>query len=175
MMDAVYPMPLLGARIPQVTSGYGYRGSQWHPGVDIFYRRVAGEPTLPPAAMGDWIVPAGTPALAYRPGVVSIATQIGTGGEVRVQHGDHDSLSLHLRTISVRPGQRVKTGQVLGFVGDDLKNPYDGDHLHFEIRVNNVPVDPAPYINGLPKIQKPFNWGLLLAVGAIGLVWWRMR
>jgi murein DD-endopeptidase MepM/ murein hydrolase activator NlpD len=50
----------------------------------------------------------------------------------------------HLSTYAVKPGQHVKRGDVLGYVGSTGRST--GPHLHYEVRLNNNPVNPLAYI-----------------------------
>ena len=50
----------------------------------------------------------------------------------------------HLSAIAVRPGQRVQAGDLLGYVGNTGLST--GAHLHWEIRVRGVPVDPRQWV-----------------------------
>jgi murein DD-endopeptidase MepM/ murein hydrolase activator NlpD len=64
---------------------------------------------------------------------------------VVLNHG-HDLLTLygHLSAIAVVPGQHVSRGQIIGYVGESGRAT--GPHLHYEVRVHNVPVNPHKYL-----------------------------
>jgi len=81
------------------------------------------------------------------PGVVVFAGRDsgGYGTVVVVDHGrDLKTLYGHLSGVYVRPGQRVERGTVVGAVGNSGRAT--GVHLHYEVRVGNVPVDPMLYV-----------------------------
>jgi len=69
----------------------------------------------------------------------------GYGREIILDHG-HDVRTVygHLSTIAVMPGQHVIRGQVIGFVGQSGRAT--GPHLHYEVRVHKVPVNPHKYL-----------------------------
>lgn len=89
---------------------------------------------------GDINVPGtkdhGNPVKSWKDGVVSNVQKLDSsyGWHVRVNHPDSDEETLyaHLSNISVRPGQKIKAGHVLGAVGSTGKS--SGPHLHFEIK-----------------------------------------
>lgn len=58
--------------------------------------------------------------------------------------GGFSTLYAHLDSIAVAPGQHVNAGTIIGVSG--LTGYTTGEHLHFEIRYNGVPVDPAAYL-----------------------------
>jgi murein DD-endopeptidase MepM/ murein hydrolase activator NlpD len=94
----------------------------------------------------DIEAPYGTPVRAAADGDVSGAAMgAGYGREVVLNHG-HDVLTLygHLSAIAVVPGQHVTRGQVIGYVGQSGRAT--GPHLHYEVRVHNVPVNPHKYL-----------------------------
>jgi murein DD-endopeptidase MepM/ murein hydrolase activator NlpD len=69
----------------------------------------------------------------------------GYGNVIYVSHGyGYSTRYGHLSSFSVRPGQRVKRGDVIGTVGSTGRST--GPHLHYEVRVNNNPVNPLEYI-----------------------------
>jgi murein DD-endopeptidase MepM/ murein hydrolase activator NlpD len=69
----------------------------------------------------------------------------GYGRQIELNHG-HDLLTLygHLSAMAVVPGQHVTRGQVIGYVGQSGRAT--GPHLHYEVRVHNVPVNPHKYL-----------------------------
>lgn len=69
----------------------------------------------------------------------------GYGNVIYVSHGyGYSSRYGHLRAFHVKPGERVKRGDILGFVGSTGRST--GPHLHYEVRLNGKPVNPLEYI-----------------------------
>src|SRR5207253_903922 len=69
----------------------------------------------------------------------------GYGNVIYVSHGyGYSTRYGHLSGYAVRPGQRIKRGDVLGYVGSTGRST--GPHLHYEVRLNNNPVNPLEYI-----------------------------
>lgn len=96
---------------------------------------------------GDWSAPQGTPLWAPAAGVVALAEMLDVrGGGVIIDHGRGVYSNFwHLSAIAVRPGQRVQPGEVIGEVGTTGLST--GAHLHWEIRVNGVAVDPVQWMS----------------------------
>jgi murein DD-endopeptidase MepM/ murein hydrolase activator NlpD len=90
----------------------------------------------------------GTPVEAAAAGKVIIAGwQRGYGNVVYIDHGSGLSTRYgHLSKINVSVGQSIDTGEIIGLVGSTGRST--GPHLHYEVRVNNQPVDPKPYLPG---------------------------
>jgi murein DD-endopeptidase MepM/ murein hydrolase activator NlpD len=129
LADAPSMWPIEG----RVTSSFGEREDPmngegaFHPGIDIS-------------------APYGTPVRATADGEVSGASMgAGYGKEVVLDHG-HDLLTVygHLSAIAVVPGQHVTRGQVIGYVGQTGRST--GPHLHYEVRIHHVPVNPHKYL-----------------------------
>jgi murein DD-endopeptidase MepM/ murein hydrolase activator NlpD len=95
----------------------------------------------------DICAPQGTPVMAATDGVVSFAgTESEYGRLIVIDHGHSFSTVYgHLAKIQSRAGEKVVKGQVIGTVG--LSGNTTGPHLHFEVRVNNNPVNPARFMN----------------------------
>jgi len=94
----------------------------------------------------DLEAPLGTPVRAAGDGEVTVAgMNAGYGREIMIDHG-HDVLTLygHLSAMAVAVGQHVIRGQVIGFVGQSGRAT--GPHLHYEVRVHNVAVNPHKYL-----------------------------
>jgi murein DD-endopeptidase MepM/ murein hydrolase activator NlpD len=94
----------------------------------------------------DIEAPYGTPVRATADGEVSDASMgSGYGREVVLNHG-HDVMTVygHLSAVAVMPGQHVTLGQVIGYVGQTGRAT--GPHLHYEVRLHNVPVNPHKYL-----------------------------
>jgi murein DD-endopeptidase MepM/ murein hydrolase activator NlpD len=94
----------------------------------------------------DIEAPYGTPVRAAADGdVAGAATVSGYGKEVVLDHG-HELSTIygHLSGIAVISGQHVTRGEVIGYVGQSGRAT--GPHLHYEVRVHNVPVNPHKYL-----------------------------
>jgi murein DD-endopeptidase MepM/ murein hydrolase activator NlpD len=114
-----------------VTSGFGRRPGFWgilatHTGIDIS-------------------LPMGTVVLATADGTVSFAgSRSGYGYTVEVQHEDGlSTLYGHLSRPLVAPATRVSQGQVIALSGNSGIST--GPHLHYEVRLNGIAVDPNRY------------------------------
>jgi murein DD-endopeptidase MepM/ murein hydrolase activator NlpD len=85
----------------------------------------------------------GTPILATTDGTVSFAGWAGGyGNQVRIAHGGGVTTSYsHMSRMVTGPGQPVRQGELIGYVGSTGMST--GPHLHYELHVNGVPVDPA--------------------------------
>ncbi len=129
LADAPSMWPVEG----RVGSSFGQREDPingegaFHPGIDID-------------------APYGTPVRAAADGYVTGAQMgAGYGRQIVLSHG-HSVLTLygHLSAIAVVPGQHVTRGQVIGYVGQSGRTT--GPHLHYEVRVHDVPVNPHKYL-----------------------------
>lgn len=98
----------------------------------------------------DFAAPLGTPVRAVAAGVVVLSERLKVRGEaVVVAHGMGLCTGYwHLASRQVRVGEEVRPGQVLGRLGSTGLST--GPHLHLEVRLRGVPVDPAPFFSGLP-------------------------
>jgi murein DD-endopeptidase MepM/ murein hydrolase activator NlpD len=116
-----------------LTSSYGYRNDP-----------VTGQRALHRAI--DISTSPGQPVKATADGVVLRARRNGRlGNSVDLSHG-HGVMTRygHLDSYNVEPGQRVRRGDVIGFVGNTGRTT--GFHLHYEVRVDGQPVNPLTYI-----------------------------
>ncbi|MBB6732213.1 murein hydrolase activator EnvC family protein [Cohnella zeiphila] len=118
----------------RLSSPFGYRT---HP--------VTGEKNKLHTGM-DMAVPKNTPVYAAESGVVIVAqTWSGYGNCIIINHGGGLwTLYGHLNKILVKKGETVKRGENIGLVG--MTGTATGYHLHFEVRKNETPVNPAPYL-----------------------------
>jgi murein DD-endopeptidase MepM/ murein hydrolase activator NlpD len=94
----------------------------------------------------DIDAPYGTPVRAAADGdVIGAAMVSGYGREVLLDHG-HGLATLygHLSAFAVVAGQRVTRGEIIGYVGQSGRAT--GPHLHYEVRVHNVPVNPHKFL-----------------------------
>ncbi|WP_038055785.1 peptidoglycan DD-metalloendopeptidase family protein [Thermus amyloliquefaciens] len=98
----------------------------------------------------DFAALPGTPVRAVAEGVVVLSERLKVRGEaVVLSHGMGLCTGYwHLAERRVRVGERVKGGQVLGLLGNTGLST--GPHLHLEVRLWGVPVDPMPFFQGLP-------------------------
>ena len=95
----------------------------------------------------DLVEPFGSPVYAADDGVVALvgSSSSGYGNYVVIAHsGGLNTLYGHLSTAVVKVGDRVSQGQPVGLEGSSGNST--GAHLHFELRINQKPVDPSPYL-----------------------------
>jgi murein DD-endopeptidase MepM/ murein hydrolase activator NlpD len=92
----------------------------------------------------------GAPVHVTADGVVTVAeTHVGYGRCVVVEHGfGITTLYAHLSSYAVVPGTHVKRGEVIGYAG--ISGRSTGPHVHYEVRVNNAPVNPWRYMKSVP-------------------------
>jgi len=96
----------------------------------------------------DILAPTGTPIRAAGDGVVLTSGMAnGYGREIVIDHG-HGVRTLygHMSALVAIEGQRVIRGQVIGYVGQSGRATCP--HLHYEVRINNIPVNPHKYLRG---------------------------
>jgi murein DD-endopeptidase MepM/ murein hydrolase activator NlpD len=123
-------MPLSGFRM---TSDYGMRT---HP---VLGRRKHHKGV-------DLAAPTGTPVYATADGIIGRADRSRSYGLViYVDHGaDLETRYAHLSKLAVAKGERVRKGDLIGYVGSTGRST--GPHLHYEVRVDGLAVNPIPYM-----------------------------
>jgi murein DD-endopeptidase MepM/ murein hydrolase activator NlpD len=94
----------------------------------------------------DFTAPEGTDVYATGNGtiVARVTSQRGLGKHIIIDHGfGYTSIYAHLSDFNVRVGQKVQRGDVIGYVGNTGQSV--ANHLHYEIKLNGVNVDPVNY------------------------------
>ncbi|MGH7829604.1 MAG: M23 family metallopeptidase [Candidatus Binatia bacterium] len=117
----------------RVTSGVGMRLSPWT-GTEEFHSGL------------DIPNPIGTPVRATADGVVDFAgASDGNGTAVVLNHGRGiATLYAHLSKTHVQKGDQVRRGDTIADVGNTGRST--SPHLHYEVRVNGVPIDPRDHL-----------------------------
>jgi murein DD-endopeptidase MepM/ murein hydrolase activator NlpD len=136
--------PIKNQDLTRMASGYGYRTDpftkkrRFHYGMDFSARK-------------------GTPIYATGNGIVKRADNrsSGYGKHIRIDHGfGYISLYAHLSKYNVRRGQRVKRGDIIGYVGNTGRSV--GPHLHYEIFKDKKKINPLNFYYGNLS-QKEFD------------------
>ncbi len=123
--------PVSNRDLDRIASGFGMR-------IDPVY----GTPKMHKGL--DFTAPQGTPIYATGNGVVKESgfSEGGFGNHVLINHGyGYETLYGHMVRVKVRDGQRVKRGELIGWVGSTGKST--GPHCHYEVHVNGQEVDPV--------------------------------
>jgi murein DD-endopeptidase MepM/ murein hydrolase activator NlpD len=145
--------PISNKNLTHLASGFGYR-------VDPVYKVTKFHAGL------DFAAAVGTPIYATADGVVKEAEYNagGYGNNVVINHGfGYETLYGHMYRIKAKVGQKVKRGEVIGYVGSTGKST--GPHCHYEVHKNGQPVDPVYYFyNDLT----PEQYDHLLKLAAAG-------
>jgi murein DD-endopeptidase MepM/ murein hydrolase activator NlpD len=128
--------PVKNEDLKQVASGFGYRSDpftkirKFHAGMDFSAKT-------------------GTAIYATGDGVVTIAdnNSSGYGNHIVIRHGyGYETLYGHLSKYKARPGQKVKRGDVIGYVGSTGRS--EAPHLHYEVHKNGEVVNPLNFYYG---------------------------
>jgi murein DD-endopeptidase MepM/ murein hydrolase activator NlpD len=134
--------PVSNKNLNRVASGFGYR-------VDPLYKDYRLHAGL------DFAAPSGTPIYATADGVVQAAgfNTDGYGNKVVISHGyGYQTLYGHMVRVKAKVGQRVKRGEVIGYIGSTGKST--GPHCHYEVIKRGTKVDPVYYFyNDLTPAQ----------------------
>lgn len=123
--------PVSNKDLNRIASGFGYR-------IDPIYKTIKMHAGL------DFTAPQGTPIYATAEGVVTTAANTGNGygNHVVINHGyGYETLYGHMVRIKTRAGQRVKRGDLIGYVGSTGKST--GPHCHYEVHKNGQKLDPV--------------------------------
>ncbi len=134
LLNSVAFTPMGYPRISSITSVFGYRSdpfdsedAEYHPGID--FRGHKGD-AVKTTANGK---------------VIFTGWKGGYGNCIIIKHAnDFETLYGHLSRIGVKEGQEVNTGDVIGKVGSTGHST--GAHLHYEVRKNGKPVNPAKFL-----------------------------
>ena len=131
----------LPASLQYISSGFGYRS-------DPFTHQGSFHPGL------DFRGPIGAPIFAAAKGVVSFAAvKSGYGNCVEVDHGNGlITRYAHMSAFHTHVGQAVVPGQLIGAIGSTGRST--GPHLHFEVRINNTPVNPRPFLEAATHVPQ---------------------
>ncbi|MDX9773157.1 MAG: M23 family metallopeptidase [Bacteroidales bacterium] len=125
--------PLSNDDLKRTASGFGYR---IHP----IYKILKFHSGM------DFTAPTGTDVYATGNGTVKMvkSARRELGNHIIIDHGfGYETVYAHLNAFNVRVGQKVRRGDVIGFVGSTGLST--APHLHYEVRVNGSAVDPAMY------------------------------
>jgi len=128
--------PVRNENLKSMVSGFGYR-------TDPFTKSRKMHEGM------DFTAKTGTPIYATGDGVVERAdnTASGFGNHIVIRHGfGYETLYGHLSKYKCRAGQRVKRGDIIGFVGSTGRS--EGPHLHYEVHKNGKVVNPLNFYYG---------------------------
>ena len=128
--------PVKNENLKRIASGFGYRS-------DPFTKARKMHEGM------DFTAKTGTPIYATGDGVVARAdnTASGFGNHIVIRHGyGYQTLYAHLSKYKVRKGQRVKRGDIIGYVGSTGRS--EAPHLHYEVHKNNRVVNPLNFYYG---------------------------
>ena len=128
--------PIKNKDLTRVASGFGYR-------IDPFTKKRRFHYGM------DFTAKRGTPVYATGNGIVKRADNrsSGYGRHIRIDHGfGYVSLYAHLTKYNVRRGQKVKRGDIIGYVGNTGRSA--GPHLHYEILKDKKKINPLNFYYG---------------------------
>jgi murein DD-endopeptidase MepM/ murein hydrolase activator NlpD len=129
----------LPASLEYISSGFGYRADPFTGGA-AFHAGL------------DFRGPIGAPIHAAAAGTVSFTgVRSGYGNCVEISHGNGLlTRYAHMSRIGATMGQLVHPGDTIGAIGSTGRST--GPHLHFEVRINDRPVNPRPFLESMPHV-----------------------
>lgn len=129
------------AHVAYVSSSYGYRadpftgGAAFHAGLDF------------PGPMGSPIYAAARGRVSF------VGRKQGYGNCMEIDHGNGlMTRYAHLSRFGARVGQEVDAGTAIAAMGSTGRST--GSHLHFEVRINDRPVNPRPFLEAARRVQQ---------------------
>ena len=128
--------PIKNEDLTRMASGYGYRSDPFTKIRKFHYGM-------------DFTAPRGTPIYASGDGVIERADSrsSGYGRHIRIDHGyGYVSLYAHLYKYNVNVGQKVRRGDLIGYVGSSGRSL--GPHLHYEVFKDNIRINPLNFYYG---------------------------
>ncbi len=128
--------PINNEDLTRMASGYGWRSDPFTKARKMHWGM-------------DFTAPRGTPVYASGDGVVTRADNYasGYGKHIRVDHGyGYMTLYGHLSNYNVKKGQRVKRGDLIGFVGSTGRS--EAPHLHYEVWKDDEKINPINFYYG---------------------------
>lgn len=131
----------LPASLEYISSGFGYRSDPFTGGA-AFHAGL------------DFRGPIGAPIYAAASGTVSfVGVKQGYGNCVEISHGNGlMTRYAHMSRTGARIGQKVDAGGEIGKIGNTGRST--GPHLHFEVRINDRPVNPRPFLEANRHVQE---------------------
>lgn len=136
--------PIKNSDLKRMASGYGWRNDPFTKAKKFHYGM-------------DFSASSGTPIYASGNGTVTRAdaTSSGYGNHIRIDHGfNYVSLYAHLSKYNVKRGDKVKRGDVIGFVGSTGRSV--APHLHYEIFKDGKKINPRNFYYGSLTLEE-FN------------------
>ena len=143
---SIWPVDgILRDRFGFILNRFGPGRSQFHRGIDIS-------------------TSAGSLVLASADGMVLSARRRSNYGKtIILKHRfGLSTVYAHLSAYNVKPGDPVRRGQVIGFVGNTGRST--GPHLHYEVRIGDMPVNPLRYLSNQARVTLPKLGGINVAV-----------
>ena len=130
---------VLPASLQFISSGFGYRSDPFT-GAGAFHAGL------------DFKGPIGSPIYAAAEGTITFAgVKQGYGNCIEVSHGNGlVTRYAHMSAFRASLGQKVAAGAVIGAIGSTGRST--GPHLHFEVRINDRPVNPRPFLEAAPHV-----------------------
>lgn len=128
--------PVKNEELKQMASGFGYRSDPFTK-IRKFHKGM------------DFSAKLGTPIYATGDGIVKKADAkvSGFGNHIEINHGyGYMTLYAHLSKYKVRAGQKVKRGDIIGYVGSTGRS--EAPHLHYEVHKNGEVVNPLNFYYG---------------------------
>lgn len=138
-------LPTMWAHLGKINNEFGYRrnpfggrGYEFHAGMDIDGNR------------GDLVAAPGNGT------VVTAGWEGGYGNLIEIDHGNGLTTRYgHLSRIGVQVGDQVQRGQLIGLIGSTGRST--GPHLHYELRLNDKPINPRRFLPPEPAEIKALS------------------
>ncbi len=140
-------LPMMWAHLGKINNEFGYRrnpfggrGYEFHAGMDIDGNRgdLVSAPANGTVVKADW--------------------EGGYGNLIEVDHGNGLKTRYgHLSKVGVQIGDTVQRGQIIGLIGSTGRST--GPHLHYEVRLNDKPINPRRFLPPAPTEIKALNAG----------------